>query len=116
MLEVIWTENPKYLGGDLSKESFRRFHEQWQKTVPEALPKDNFLIFDVKQGWEPLCKFLGKPIPEVPFPNMNDTKQMQGRFKVLNCVGYTIFISMLLIVALIAILIGLGVKGYLNQA
>lgn len=42
MLEVIWTENPKYLGGDLSKESFRRFHEQWQKTVPEALPKRQF--------------------------------------------------------------------------
>lgn len=23
-------------------------------------------------GWEPLCKFLGKPIPDQPFPHKND--------------------------------------------
>jgi hypothetical protein len=76
MNRCTWTHNPKYLNGDLSKESFKRFHEKWQKTVPEVCPKDKLLIFDVKQGWEPLCKFLGKPIPDVPFPNLNDTKQM----------------------------------------
>jgi len=25
----------------------------------------------VKEGWEPLCKFLGKDIPEKPFPRKN---------------------------------------------
>ena len=29
MLECNWTNNPKYLNGDLSKQSFKRFHEQW---------------------------------------------------------------------------------------
>lgn len=30
------------------------------------------LVFDVKQGWEPLCEFLGKPVvPGVPFPSEN---------------------------------------------
>ena len=30
------------------------------------------LVFNVKQGWEPLCHFLGKEVPQRPFPNMNN--------------------------------------------
>jgi hypothetical protein len=30
------------------------------------------LIYSVDQGWAPLCKFLGVPIPAGPFPNVND--------------------------------------------
>jgi hypothetical protein len=29
------------------------------------------LIFDVHQGWEPLCEFLGKEVPDMPFPHLN---------------------------------------------
>jgi hypothetical protein len=54
----------------------RTFNE-WHKEVKEKCPKDKLLVFDVKEGWEPLCKFLGKPIPDVPFPNTNDTEQMK---------------------------------------
>jgi hypothetical protein len=25
-------------------------------------------------GWEPLCAFLGKPVPKQPFPHVNDTQ------------------------------------------
>jgi len=32
---------------------------------------DRTLVFDVRQGWEPLCTFLGKPIPDEPFPKTN---------------------------------------------
>ncbi len=36
-----------------------------------------FQVFNVKQGWKPLCDFLGVPIPkDIPFPNVNDTKSM----------------------------------------
>jgi len=34
-------------------------------------PKDKLLIYSVKDGWEPLCKFLGKPVPSWPFPHKN---------------------------------------------
>lgn len=30
------------------------------------------LEFNVKEGWEPLCKFLGKEVPETPFPRTNE--------------------------------------------
>ena len=29
------------------------------------------MLFNVTEGWEPLCKFLGKEIPQQPFPRKN---------------------------------------------
>ncbi|WPH03826.1 Hypothetical protein R9X50_00670900 [Acrodontium crateriforme] len=47
----------------------------------EIAPKGQLLEFNVKQGWEPLCTFLGKPIPDVPFPNINDTNEFMSRIR-----------------------------------
>jgi hypothetical protein len=42
--------------------------------VREAIAADRLLVFDVKEGWERLCAFLGVPVPEdEPFPHVNDT-------------------------------------------
>ncbi|MGH2346345.1 MAG: sulfotransferase [Chloroflexota bacterium] len=37
------------------------------------------MVFDVKQGWEPLCRFLGAPVPDKPFPRLNDTEFFRAR-------------------------------------
>ena len=37
----------------------------------QEAPKDKLLVFDVKDGWKPLCTFLKKEIPSVPFPHKN---------------------------------------------
>lgn len=39
--------------------------------VREALPAKRLLIFDVAEGWEPLCAFLGVSVPDEPFPHHN---------------------------------------------
>ena len=39
--------------------------------VKAAIPPDNLLVYEVKEGWEPLCKFLGKPVPAEAFPKTN---------------------------------------------
>ena len=39
--------------------------------VKAAIPADRLLVFDVAEGWEPLCRFLDVPIPTVPFPHRN---------------------------------------------
>ncbi|KAH8682024.1 P-loop containing nucleoside triphosphate hydrolase protein [Xylariales sp. PMI_506] len=46
-------------------------HNQW---VMETVPKDKLLVMSLDEGWEPLCKFLGKPIPGEPFPRTNDAE------------------------------------------
>ncbi len=41
--------------------------------VRDLVPKERLLEWDVKEGWEPLCKFLGKKVPEgVIFPRANE--------------------------------------------
>jgi hypothetical protein len=35
------------------------------------MPENHLLVFEVIDDWEPLCKFLNLPIPNVPFPNTN---------------------------------------------
>eukprot|EP00439_Symbiodinium_sp_Y106_P015956 s969_g2.t1 len=40
------------------------------------------------EGWEPLCKFLGKPIPEVPFPNVNDKEELKASMNKVLMITY----------------------------
>lgn len=35
------------------------------------VPKERLLEWYIEDGWEPLCKFLGKPVPDVEFPHAN---------------------------------------------
>jgi hypothetical protein len=46
--------------------------------VIETIPASRLLIFDVRTGWEPLCKFLDVPVPAEPFPRMATTAQYTG--------------------------------------
>lgn len=46
----------------------------YQKRIDEvkaAIPADRLLIFQVSEGWAPLCEFLKAPIPETDFPRSN---------------------------------------------
>ncbi len=38
------------------------------------MPADRLLEFEVSQGWKPLCDFLGRPVPDEPFPRLNDAQ------------------------------------------
>jgi len=39
--------------------------------VRGLVPPERLLEWSVQDGWEPLCKFLDKPVPEGPFPHVN---------------------------------------------
>ena len=54
------------------------FHKHNQDVVQNVDP-DNLLVYDVKQGWEPLCAFLGVDVPPEDFPHVNDTESMRRR-------------------------------------
>ena len=54
--------------------------ERHQQMVQEHVPSDRLLVYDVKQGWEPLCAFLGVPVPVgEEFPHLNDTASFNAR-------------------------------------
>jgi hypothetical protein len=43
-------------------------------TVQASVPANRLLIYEVNQGWQPLCAFLGVAVPNAPFPNTNSSK------------------------------------------
>lgn len=47
--------------------------------VKSHAPADRLLVFEAAQGWEPLCRFLGCPVPDVPYPRVNTTEEFQSR-------------------------------------
>ena len=53
-----------------------QFYKDHVEEVKRHVPADKLLVFEVKEGWEPLCRFLDVPVPDCPFPRVNDTETM----------------------------------------
>lgn len=51
-------------------------YERHNRTVQQTLPAERLLTYDVAQGWEPLCAFLGVPVPDEPFPRINAQQEL----------------------------------------
>ncbi len=45
------------------------------EAVKKAIPAERPLMFQVKDGWAPLCDFLGVSVPNRPFPRINDRRE-----------------------------------------
>ena len=59
-------------------DAFNRHNEQ----VRQDVPADRLLVYEVSQGWGPLCAFLGVPVPEgKPFPHLNDAAEFRARIE-----------------------------------
>lgn len=53
------------------KERVLEVYRRHNEAVQQAIPPERLLVYNVAQGWEPLCRFLGKPAPDAPFPRVN---------------------------------------------
>ncbi|QYX56345.1 hypothetical protein K1T73_15000 [Roseovarius sp. SCSIO 43702] len=56
--------------------AYRRNNE----AVRAAVPADRLLVFDVAEGWEPLCAFLNVPQPDEEFPRLHQKKEFWEHF------------------------------------
>ena len=45
--------------------------ETHNQAVKDAIPAERLLIWEVTDGWGPLCQALGVPVPDRPFPRTN---------------------------------------------
>jgi hypothetical protein len=50
------------------KETLLAAYERHNQEVRAAVPRARLLERNAKEGWEPLCAALNKPIPDRPFP------------------------------------------------
>ena len=51
------------------------------REVIRAIPAERLLVYEVSQGWEPLCEFLGVPVPGEPFPAQNSRAEFIARLQ-----------------------------------
>ena len=55
------------------------FHRH-SEAVRRAVPPERLLVYEVSEGWGPLCAFLGVPEPAgEPFPRVNDAAEFRAR-------------------------------------
>ncbi|MEO8242016.1 MAG: sulfotransferase family protein [bacterium] len=58
-------------GKAADKDAALAAYHQRLAEVRAAIPASRLLVFDVADGWTPLCKFLEVPVPDAAFPNRN---------------------------------------------
>lgn len=69
------------MGGHIH-DSARAIAKFWDHNegVRRSVPLDRLLVYNVAQGWDPLCRFLGVPVPSSPFPRLN-TREDFGKLR-----------------------------------
>jgi hypothetical protein len=60
---------------DFSRDNVIAAFERHNAEVMRTIPAERLLVFEAAQGWEPLCAFLGVPVPAEPFPRTNSREE-----------------------------------------
>ena len=90
----------------------RERYKEHYGAVRRLVPADRLLDYRLGDGWEPLCEFLDKPKPDVPFPFVNEGKDLKLLIRV--GLGWTIMMAVWRVVkypALAALLWYLAARG-----
>ncbi len=67
-------------GKATDRESALAAYRANNQRVRELIPPERLLVFHVADGWEPLCNFLGVPVPDEPFPHSHPKKEFWEHF------------------------------------
>ena len=65
------------------REVARQRYREHYGLVRRVTPPERLLEFKLEDGWEPLCKFLDKLIPDAPFPRVNGTEEIKEKIAVI---------------------------------
>jgi len=90
-------DNPMYFGTaliaerafnfDYSRDGARTAIERHNAEVRATIPAARLLEFEVSEGWEPLCAFLGVPVPHQPFPRANERENFREHIETAKSVA-----------------------------
>ena len=73
---------------DAWKANAKSAYEAHNEMIKRITPKDRLLLFQLDEGWDPLCKFLNKTVPDVPFPRVNETAAVQEKINLYIAQSY----------------------------
>lgn len=102
--EIIWNGNFRGMFED--KEKTIAIYKEWIEEVKRNVPAEKLLVYNVREGWEPLCDFLGVPVPEgLPFPYINERRSFQRVIKLLKVLNWMVPVIVGVLIILLMILI-----------
>jgi hypothetical protein len=108
---LVWekTFEGRFGDRDHAIEVFERHNEAVRlRVAPERL-----LVFDVREGWAPLCDFLGVVAPDGPFPRLNEARQMRRRL--IGLVALSAAAPALAVLVVLAALAGVAATVFLAR-
>ena len=76
-INAIWVR--RFQNKFEDREFAKKYFNDWNAEVMRTVPAEKLLVFEAKDGWEPLCKFLGTPVPNEPYPRVNDSQEFNKR-------------------------------------
>ena len=76
---MFWSPEGTFARGHERPEQLIEAFVQHNQEVEHAVPADRLLVWQVEEGWEPLCAFLGVEVPADPLPRANDRQTFTER-------------------------------------
>jgi hypothetical protein len=77
--EIVWEKDLE--GRFENREHAIATFERHNEKVRQRVSSEKLLVYEVKEGWRPLCEFLGVDVPDKPFPHLNDAEIFRGRIR-----------------------------------
>lgn len=86
----------------------KSIHEQHSTVIRHLVPQERLLEWHVEDGWDPLCEFLGKPVPDSAFPRANDKMGFKKRVEAdLNALGQRAVVNMTVLVSVLVLVVAM---------
>jgi Sulfotransferase domain len=79
LMQRMWAAQGVFSGAELRPGQLAEAISRYQEQVQRNIPGDRLLVWNVQEGWEPLCCFLGVDVPQAEFPRLNDSKMFVDR-------------------------------------
>ena len=76
---LVWEGEGTFASGHAEPQQLIDTMIRHNREVEEVVPSERLLVWDVKEGWERLCEFLEAPVPQQPFPHVNDRTEFLNR-------------------------------------
>jgi Sulfotransferase domain len=79
LMRRMWAAQGVFSGAELRPGQLAEAISRYQQQVQRNIPEDRLLVWNVREGWEPLCRFLEVDVPQAQFPRLNDSKMFVDR-------------------------------------
>jgi hypothetical protein len=76
---LLWEGRGTFAAGNDAPDQMIAAMERHNEEVERTIAPERLLVWNVAEGWEPLCEFLEVPVPAEAFPHVNDRKEFLNR-------------------------------------